>query len=115
MTFEFNQFYPLIKKSYEKSGFISTKLRSNNAKRATHRHNLMFMYGNKCSYCDCELTIETATIDHVVPHSIFGYKYDQKVPNKVLACYTCNHSKDNIPLIHFIFYGVRKATNDKTM
>ncbi len=46
--------------------------------------------GNKCHYCNCELTHETATIEHIVPKFLGG---SNKLSNLALSCGPCNHSK----------------------
>ena len=44
-----------------------------------------------CFYCDDQLSVETATVDHVVPR-LHGGSHD--VENLVTACQPCNSSKN---------------------
>ena len=49
---------------------------------------------SKCAYCGKELTVETCTLDHIIPVSKFnGSPGDQT--NLVLACLFCNNAKDD--------------------
>jgi 5-methylcytosine-specific restriction endonuclease McrA len=43
-----------------------------------------------CKYCGVELTLETSTLDHVIPRSKGG---KTEGGNLVLACKTCNGNK----------------------
>lgn len=47
---------------------------------------------NRCHWCDCKLSANTATIDHVVPLSRGGLDHHN---NRVLACYQCNQERGN--------------------
>jgi 5-methylcytosine-specific restriction endonuclease McrA len=48
-----------------------------------------------CVYCGCALTLEVATLDHVVPLSKGG---TNSADNLVLACQSCNRKKaDGLP------------------
>jgi transcription elongation factor Elf1 len=47
---------------------------------------------NKCKWCDCELTAESATVDHVIPLSRGGL---DNANNRVLACSPCNQKRGN--------------------
>ncbi len=50
------------------------------------------MYDNQkhCAYCNVELVIEDATIDHKIPRSRGG---TDATENLTLACFTCNQTK----------------------
>ena len=50
----------------------------------------LFKRGNKCHYCQCELTHETATIEHIIPTFLGG---SNKIANLTLACKPCNSTK----------------------
>jgi hypothetical protein len=47
---------------------------------------------NRCEYCNCALTSENKTRDHVLPKSAGG----KRVGNLVWACKTCNQLKANL-------------------
>lgn len=47
-------------------------------------------YGGRCAYCRCELAINEAHIDHVIPVSKGGANWPS---NLVPACESCNKSK----------------------
>lgn len=49
-----------------------------------------------CAWCGCELTAETATVDHVVPLSRGGLNNRN---NMVLACQPCNAKRGNSVLV----------------
>lgn len=50
----------------------------------------LFQKRQKCLYCNVTLTLETATIDHLVPLSKGG---SNNFDNLVLACLKCNRAK----------------------
>lgn len=45
-----------------------------------------------CHWCQCQLTEETATVDHVIPLSRGGL---DNANNRVLACEPCNNGRGN--------------------
>lgn len=45
---------------------------------------------NHCYWCRCELTIDTSTMDHVIPLYRGGL---DNANNRVLACEPCNHKR----------------------
>lgn len=49
----------------------------------------------KCCWCDCELTLDTSTIEHVIPLSKGGLENRN---NRKLACVKCNNDRgSNMP------------------
>jgi 5-methylcytosine-specific restriction endonuclease McrA len=59
------------------------------------KENLLIRDGYKCAYCQCDLTLDTTTVDHVVPTSKGGKTTWE---NCTSACKACNHEKaDNSP------------------
>lgn len=57
-------------------------------KRTAHRIATLFERdGTGCFYCRCELTEETATLEHVIPLARGGTNH---LSNMVLACGPCN-------------------------
>lgn len=60
-----------------------------NHTRSFNTRTLMFQINPCCWYCGLKLTIETSTLDHVVPRSKGGLNSN----NTVLACKTCNAEK----------------------
>jgi 5-methylcytosine-specific restriction endonuclease McrA len=59
----------------------------------------MYKENQHCFYCAVPLTIETATIDHVIALINHGTN-DRK--NLVLACEPCNQAKANMPVEEFL-------------
>lgn len=51
--------------------------------------------GTRCAYCGTPLTIDTATIEHVVPKSMLG---PNNLHNYVLVCNKCNSAAGNLPV-----------------
>jgi 5-methylcytosine-specific restriction endonuclease McrA len=62
----------------------------------------------RCAYCDKRLTMETATVDHVVPKSAGGYN---KWKNYKLACGACNSRKGSMALGTFKAFLEIQAAN----
>lgn len=54
------------------------------------KENLLIRDDYKCAYCQTDLTLETMTMDHVIPSSRGG---DTSWENCVCACKGCNHEK----------------------
>ena len=52
----------------------------------------MLSKSNKCFWCEKKLTIESSTIDHVIPLSRGGLDNNN---NRVLSCPECNQSRGN--------------------
>jgi hypothetical protein len=52
----------------------------------------MLEKNRRCAWCNCELTAETATVDHVIPLSRGGL---DNANNRVLACQPCNQKRGN--------------------
>lgn len=61
-----------------------------------------------CVYCNCELTRENMTQDHVIPKSRGGG--DLGRDNLEPACATCNFAKDDMSLLEFLV--TRKDKNE---
>lgn len=53
----------------------------------------------KCFYCDMKLKFKKATIDHIKPKSYGG---ELSKNNTVIACYTCNQKRGNMPADIFL-------------
>ena len=49
----------------------------------------------KCAYCDEELTVQNATIDHIIPKFKGGHHVRN---NMCCCCYSCNISKGSTDL-----------------
>ncbi len=60
--------------------------KNNKARKALARHP----DGLFCLYCEVRLTIETYTVDHVIPMSRGGLN---RAGNKVPCCFRCNNAK----------------------
>lgn len=79
--------------------FFKSIVRSKGAQRArqsrTTKKRLAAKHGWECFYCGCGLSVETGTVDHVIPLSRGG---TNRIDNKVLACLPCNSAKaDALP------------------
>jgi hypothetical protein len=55
--------------------------------------------GLVCCYCDKLLTIENATMEHIVPDSKRG---TFNTTNLTVSCYTCNNNRGNKPFFEYI-------------
>ncbi|MFD8800741.1 HNH endonuclease [Streptomyces atroolivaceus] len=69
----------------------------NAARRRARKEQLARRHGRRCTYCRRSFaTLREATLDHIVPHSLFK---TWSVVHLVLACRPCNHVKaDRLPL-----------------
>ncbi len=51
-----------------------------------------------CSYCKANLTLDTLTMDHIVPESKRG---TYNATNLIVACSSCNNKRGNKPFFEF--------------
>lgn len=58
--------------------------------RRKNKNKLFSWQRGCCFYCLNKVTIESATIDHVIPQC---KKLGSHRQNRVLSCYSCNHKK----------------------
>lgn len=65
------------------------KLSKNTMHKLRQKQRLLESQDNRCCYCGCHLTLETATIDHVIARASGG---DNTLENKVVSCVDCNSS-----------------------
>lgn len=70
-------------------------------KRRPGEHNRAFRWeliqeDPYCYYCGAYLTLDTSTLDHAIPKSRGGRTCRE---NCVLACYECNHDKQDKVLV----------------
>lgn len=54
------------------------------------RRMLIQRKGNRCHWCGAEVTLDTSTIEHVIPLARGGLDNSN---NRVLACKPCNHGR----------------------
>src|SRR5258708_4773245 len=64
--------------------------------------------GNKCFYTDKEMTMEEATLEHLIPLSKGG---KNNIDNLVLCFAEENHKMANKPLIEKIKYKIESIKN----
>lgn len=76
-----NQPPPKLKKTQR----VKRKQNYKKVRAAMHRRGL-----NSCHWCGKPLTLETSTLDHVIPLYRGGLDHDN---NRVLACHECNHDR----------------------
>jgi 5-methylcytosine-specific restriction endonuclease McrA len=62
--------------------------RSSNSRKK--RIALIRRNGNRCHWCQRELTVDTSSIEHIVPLARGGL---DNANNRVLACKPCNHGR----------------------
>lgn len=67
-----------------------TKQDTRRSKSRSKRVNMIRRNGNLCHWCKCELTVDTSTIEHVVPIARGGLDNSN---NRVLACKPCNSAR----------------------
>ena len=70
------------------------ELSPQNARRK-FRQSIFESWEWKCAYCDKELDIKSATIDHIVPKYKGGHNVKS---NMVCSCSKCNRSKGSVLL-----------------
>lgn len=67
--------------------------------RKVKRRILINRDGGHCYYCRARLTVDSSTLDHVVPRALGG---SNSLHNLRLACPTCNARKADKPPHVFI-------------
>ena len=70
------------------------ELSPRNARRK-FRQSIFESWEWKCAYCDKELDIKSATIDHIVPKYKGGHNVKS---NMICSCSKCNRSKGSVLL-----------------
>ena len=70
------------------------ELSPRNARRK-FRQSIFESWEWKCAYCDKELDVKSATIDHIVPKYKGGHNVKS---NMVCSCSKCNRSKGSVLL-----------------
>jgi len=64
------------------------------SRRSADRRRIIDRDGYQCHYCQVSITVETGTVDHIVPRCRGGtYSYY----NLVASCYPCNLAKLDQP------------------
>jgi len=70
------------------------ELSPRNARRK-FRQSIFESWGWKCAYCDKDLDVKSATIDHIVPKFKGGHNVKS---NMICSCSKCNRSKGSVLL-----------------
>jgi 5-methylcytosine-specific restriction endonuclease McrA len=81
---------------------IGLRWNGRNVKRRTSGFAKDFVRNNrncKCIYCDCKLTQENATDDHIIPISKGG---NNSQINLMVCCLECNSERGNIKFITYL-------------
>lgn len=82
-----------------------TRNRPSSKKRAAIIRNLMHRDGKECLYCTEELTLDTATIEHMIPVTAGGTNHPA---NMTLACDDCNKEADAMSVREKLELAIRK-------
>lgn len=75
---------------------VGLKWSGKNVKRRTAGFAKEFLLTNKnakCIYCECKLTIENATTDHIIPISKGGNNCQV---NLMVCCFDCNNERGDL-------------------
>lgn len=81
---------------------IGLKWNGKNPKRRTSGFAKEFVNSNenvKCIYCECKLTLENATADHIIPISEGGNNCQI---NLIVVCFDCNNERGNLSFMDYI-------------
>lgn len=62
-------------------------------KAKARRQLILEKQNGLCAYCDIPLTVDIATVDHLIPRSKGG---GSRKKNLIVVCHTCNSLKGNI-------------------
>jgi len=82
-----------IKQAFELSQNVPSGLETTKRKSCYRKiRERMFNKTNKCYWCECKLTLNNSTVDHVIPLSKGGLDHSN---NRVLACEPCNKARGN--------------------
>ena len=74
------------------------KKHSKNIKDITVKQKILDKTNGSCAYCGTDLSLESMTVDHIIPISKEG---SNDLDNLFPACSTCNHLKDSMTLEEF--------------
>lgn len=72
------------------------------------------LYGDRCWYCGDPMTMESATVEHLIPHSRSGPTSEE---NCVLTHQPCNEAMADIPLALKIEWRamIRRSTDSRVL
>lgn len=85
-------------------------IQSGNSKNQKKREKLLKKDAH-CYYCKCNVTLETSTLDHLVPRAKGG---KNSLDNLVLCCYVCNHKKGTRTAEEFLKFLAEEKKNGFT-
>lgn len=80
---------PILPVDPKSSIFMNDK----QSKKLENKKQLLKRSSNMCVYCSCDLTLDTMTIDHIIPKSGGG---PNMLYNMAACCYKCNNLKSNM-------------------
>ena len=81
---------------------VGLKWSGKNVKRRTAGFAKEFLTTNKnakCIYCECKLTQENATTDHIIPISDGG---NNSQVNLLICCFDCNNERGSMRFIEYL-------------
>lgn len=81
--------------------------RMNSKIRNEKKRSLVRRFGLMCRWCGVTMTLEDATLDHLVT---FSAKGSNRLDNLVLACYNCNHRRGNMEVNQWVASQVQKVS-----
>lgn len=92
---------------------VGLKWNGKNVKRRTSGFAKEFLENNKdakCIYCECHLTQENATTDHIIPISNGG---NNAQINLVVVCFDCNNERGDLEFTEYLKLKNPKYQNTK--
>ena len=81
---------------------VGLKWNGKNVKRRTSGFAKEFLLENenaKCIYCECNLTNENSTTDHIIPISKHGSNCQV---NLIVSCFDCNNERGNLEFEEYL-------------
>jgi hypothetical protein len=80
--------------------------------RAAQIVTLWVRHGGACFYCGCDLSVDTCSIEHILPKSAGGPDH---IANMALSCQPCNRAAGALSVFEKVNLAIRSRLGEMAM